>query len=70
MLGTDPNLIVADDKVAIVREQRAKQQAAMQQAATMQAGAETAKTMSETQTGGDTVLADLMNQFQGYSIPA
>lgn len=70
MLGTDPNLIVADDKVAIVRDQRAKQQAAMQQAATMQAGAETAKTMSETQTGGDTVLADLMNQFQGYSIPA
>lgn len=70
MLGVDPQLIVGDEKVAIVRQQRAKQQAAMQQAATMQAGAETARTMSETDTSGENALTDLLNQFQGYSIPA
>lgn len=70
MLGTDPNLIVGDEKVAIIRQGRAQQQAAMQKAAMAQAGAETAKTMSETDTGGENALTDLMGQFQGYSIPA
>lgn len=70
MLGTDPQLIVADEKVALVRKQRAQQAAAMQQAATMQAGAETARTLSETDTGSENALTDLMNQFQGYSLPA
>ena len=70
MLGVDPQFIVGDEKVAIVRNQRAKQQAAMQQVAVAQSGAQTAKTMSETDTGGDNALTDLMNQFQGYSIPA
>ena len=70
MLGTDPQLIVADEKVALVRKQRAQQQAAMQQAATMQAGAETAQKLSQTDTSGENALTDLMNQFQGYSVPA
>jgi len=70
MLGVDPQLIVGDEKVAIVRQQRVKQQAAMQQAATLQAGAETARTMSETDTRGENALTDLLNQFQGYTIPA
>lgn len=69
MLGVPPSWIVGDEKVAIVRQQRAEKQAAAEQAAMMQAGAETAKTASEVDTGSDNMLTDLMNQFQGYSIP-
>lgn len=63
MLGVDPDLIVADDKVAIVRGDRAKQQAAMQQAAAAPVMAETAKTLSETDTAGDNGLTALTRQF-------
>ena len=66
MLGTDPNLIVADDKVAIIREQRAKDQAAMQQAAVAPAMAQTAKTMSETDTENKNALTDAISMFSGY----
>ena len=70
MLGVDPNLIVADDKVAIVRADRAKQQQAMQQAEALRAGAQTARDLSQADTGGQNALTDIMNQFSGYSIPA
>lgn len=63
MLGVDPDLIVADDKVAIIRQERAKQQQAMQQAALMQPMADAAKTMSETDTEGDNGLTALTRQF-------
>ena len=70
MLGVDPNLIVADDKVAIIREERARQQAAAQQAALAQQAADTASKLGNTPAAGpDNMAGDLMNQFQGYSIP-
>ncbi len=43
MLGTDPTLIVADDKVALIRADRAKQQAVQQKMAMAQQGAGVAK---------------------------
>lgn len=69
MLGVDPNLIVADDKVAIIRQNRAQQQAAAQKAAAAPAAAMTAKTLSQADTSGKNGLTDLIDQFQGYSIP-
>jgi hypothetical protein len=69
MAGVPPTMIVDDEKVAEIRAARAKQQAAMQQAETAPAMAQTAKTLSETDTAGQNMLTDLTNQFQGYSIP-
>lgn len=67
MLGVDPSYIVADDKVAIVREDRAKQQAAMQQAAVIQQGAATAKDLAQADTSGQNALTDVMQSLTGYS---
>lgn len=69
MLGTDPNFIVADDKVALIRDQRVQQQQQAQQAAAMQQAAETAKTASEAKTDGESALSQALGQFQGYSVP-
>jgi hypothetical protein len=69
MLGTDPNLIVADDQVVLIRQNRAEQQAAAQKAAMAPAAADTAKTMSETDTSGKNALTDVMGQFSGYAVP-
>lgn len=69
MLGVDPSLIVADDKVALVRKQKAAAQqaqsmAAMAPAAKDMAGA--AKDLSETDPEGLQAAASV---FSGYSIP-
>lgn len=64
MLAVDPTVIVADDKVAIVRAERQKQMAAAQAAQSMPAAAQTAKTASEVD--GEN-LRDVMSQFTGYS---
>lgn len=69
MLGVPPELIVADDKVAIIRQQRAQQQAAATQPAVAQQMADTAKTMSDTDTDGKNALTDVMNSFTGYTQP-
>lgn len=70
MLGVDPTLIVADDKVAIVREQRSKQQAAAQAQAQAAQGAQTANTLSKTPTGGEpNALQDIISGFSGYGGP-
>ena len=70
MLGVDPTLIVADEKVAIVRDQRAKAQQAAQQAQQMQAAADTAQKLGNTPTApGSNALQDIIGQFSGYSGP-
>jgi hypothetical protein len=69
MLGTDPNFIVADDKVAIIRDQRVKARQQAQQQAAMQQAVETAKTASETDTSGENALTNALGQFSGYSVP-
>ena len=67
MLGVDPTLVVADDRVAIVRKQRAAlQQQQMQQAQIAQA-AQTAETLSKAKTGGEeNALTDVIAGFSGY----
>lgn len=67
MLGVDPDLIVADEKVALIRNARAQQQQAMQAAQQAAAGAQVAEQMSRTDTSGKNALTDVMAQFQGYS---
>lgn len=67
MYGVNPEIVVPDDVVAQVRDQRAKQQAAQQTAASVPAMAGAAKTASEIDPSG---LRDVMNQFTGYSTPA
>lgn len=58
-LGVDPELIVPDDRVALVRKDRAAQQQAMQQAAMLQMGAETAAKAASAKTGEKNMLTDL-----------
>lgn len=70
MLGIDPNLIISNDQVAIVRQQRAQAQAAAQKAAQAEQQSKTVKNLSDANAnqpnGG---MSDLMNQFSGYTIP-
>lgn len=67
MLGTDPNVIVADEKVAIVREQRAAAQAQATQAAAMPAMAGAAKDLAAADMSGDNALTNIMQQVSGYN---
>ena len=66
-LGIDPSLVVADERVAIIRQQRAQAQAQANQQAQAPEMAQTAKTLSETDTQGNNALTDLMANLQGYS---
>lgn len=68
MLGVDPNLIVASDQVAMVRQARAQAQAAQQQAAAAQQVSQTAKNLGQVQTGSGQPNAaqDVMSMFSGY----
>lgn len=63
MLGIAPNLIVASDKVAIVRDARAKQQAAAQKAAMAESASNTAKNLGATPTTGGNAASDIMGMF-------
>ena len=70
MLGIDPTLIVADEKVAIVRQQRAQAQQAAAKQQQMAEAAKTAQTLSQTKTGSDpNALTDIVSQFSGYGGP-
>lgn len=73
MLGTSPSVIIADDKVAQIRQQKAQQQQIQQAAAYAQQAAAGAKTLSETPTGNGSVLDALMpglgaNSSQGGTV--
>lgn len=69
MLGIDPELIVADDKVALVRKNRADQQAQQQKAAAMEQQSKTAKNLAQSPTGNKNALTDVTSAFSGYSTP-
>lgn len=70
-LGVDPSLIVAGDKVALVRQQRAQQQAEAQASALAQQQADAAAKLGtvQTQGGASNAAQDLMNMFTGYGSP-
>lgn len=67
MLGVDPELVVPADKVALVREARAK--LAAQQAQTEQAvqQSQAIRNLGQTPSGGGNLAADAISQFSGYT---
>lgn len=67
MLGVDPSIVVADDRVLEIRDQRAQAMQAQQQAAAMPAVAGAAKDLAGADTEGKNALTDVLKQFQGYS---
>lgn len=67
MVGTPPSLVRDDDTVAKVRKQRADQQAQMQQAELAAQGAQTAKTLSQTQLTDENAVGAMINQLRGVA---
>ena len=63
MLGVPPDLIVADDQVAIIREQRAKQEAQQQALQAAPMVADTAKKLADADTEGKNALTDLFSSL-------
>jgi hypothetical protein len=75
MLGVDPNILVADKQVALIRDGRARAEAAQAQAAAMQQNSQTVRNLAQSPTGGAAgqdrnALMDMMNQFSGYGSPS
>lgn len=70
-LGVDPEMIVADKEVALVREQRAAQQQKMEQAAMANSMADSANKLGgvPTQGGSSNAATDIMSMFSGYASP-
>lgn len=69
MLGVDPNMVVPDDKVALIRQERAKAQAQAQQAAMMSQNAATARDLGSIDTAKKNALTDVVQMFSGYTTP-
>lgn len=67
MLGVDPNLIVADKDVAIIRQQRAQQQQAVAAAQTAEMMAGAANKLAGADTSGQNALTDVTSMFSGYT---
>lgn len=66
-LGIKPDLVLADDRVRQIRENRAKQAAAQQQQQGALAAAQGAATLSKASLDGNNALAAIVN---GYGAPA
>ena len=69
MLGVDPKLIVAGERVAKIRQARAEQQQAMAKAEAEQRAVDNAVKLNDSKTG-DPSMMDMMNQFSGYNSPS
>jgi hypothetical protein len=67
LLGVDPRLVLADDQVAIIRQQRAQAQAAESQMAALQQGSIAAKNLASASTQDPSLLTDPTAMFTGYS---
>lgn len=69
MIGVDPRMVISNDKVALVRKQRAQAQQAAQSAAMAEQAASAAQKMGSVVTGpGATNAAnDVIQMFSGYS---
>jgi hypothetical protein len=71
-LGVDPELVVPDEKVALIRQSRAQAQRAAEASAQAEQMANTANKLGNapTQGGASNALTDLLGQFQGYQAPS
>jgi hypothetical protein len=67
MLGVDPELITADEQVALIRQQRAQQAQQEQQMAMMQSGASTMAQLGSINKDENTVANDALAAFSGYT---
>jgi hypothetical protein len=67
VLGVSPSLIVASDKVALIRKQRAQAQQQAAQVEQMNQMSQTAKNLGQTPTTGGNAASDVMNLFSGYT---
>ena len=67
MLGVDPTLIVAGDKVAMIRKARAAQQQAVQQAGLANSAADTAQKLGNAPTSSDNALG-VLSQGAGATL--
>jgi len=63
MLGVDPNLIVANKDVAIIRQQRAQAQQAAAQQEQMNMASQTAKNLGQTPTSGGNAASNVLDLF-------
>jgi hypothetical protein len=63
MLGVPQHLIVANEDVAIIRDERKQEQQQMQKAAEMEQMVSSAKTLSDTKTEDKSLLTDVASQF-------
>jgi hypothetical protein len=66
-LGIDPQLLVADDQVQAIRQQRAQAQQQQQQEQAMQERAKTAATLASAKTNEPNALTDVTQAFSGYT---
>lgn len=62
-LGVDPELIVSDDKVALVRKNRAQASAQASKLAAAEQASKTAKNLGTTPTDGNNALSDVVSNF-------
>jgi len=69
MLGVDPKLIVAGERVAKIRQERAMAQQQAAQAEAEQRAVDNAVKLNDSKTG-DPSMMDMMNQFSGYNSPS
>ena len=67
MLGVDPKLVVAGEKVAKIRQQRAQ---AQQQMAQQEQANQAAENMAKVGRNDAQNMRDIMNQFSGYNSPS
>lgn len=67
MLGVDPNLIIGDENVAIIRQQRAEQQQKAQAAQEAMAMADMASKVGNISTAEPNMMTDVMQNLQGYT---
>lgn len=65
--GIDPQIIVPDDQVQAIRQERAKAQQQAQQAEILNQGADTAQKLASAKTSEPNVLSDVTRAFSGYS---
>lgn len=70
MLGVDPNMIVATEQVALIRDARNKAMAAKEQTQMMAQQANAVRNLAGAQTSQPSALTDITNMFSGYTSPS
>jgi hypothetical protein len=68
-LGVDPSLVVADDKIALIRDKRAKAEQAAQMAALAPAMKDMASATKDLSQADPEGIQNAASAFSGYSIP-